>query len=520
MVRVFFINLVLSLGLLFGLSACMDYEERFGDRVFDSLELSVFDLKIAVALGYVNNDIRLRFKISFVMPRDRILLKLPDVFLRAERLYTRIENFSVSDKGKLIPHAKDPSIMVLEHPAGEQVELTYFYRPDDPLKPGKIIFSAPIIRDNYFQFVGLMALIYPVGLIDAPSFPVSISWEVPDDFQIFNSFGSLKNPQNIVTDFDKLRDAFFVGGNNIRKYEVKVRDRPVNITFSGVWQQISDQQFIDIVTRLISKQRETWNDDNFPYFLVHFLAAESDCTGNINFAGTAHPNSFRAFFPSGCQIIPDMKQLISHELTHGWIGKKIRVGKERGHIDGKWLTEGFADYYGRLIAYRAGVITEDEYFNSLNRQLEKYYLSSEKDVSLAELVKRMYKQYSNRSLEDVPYQQGEIVALRLNKSIVETSRSRYSLDDVIREMLKIADREGGSKNFSIEEIASLVDKYSQNAFHPEYQKIKTGEVLSPPDMLGCRPLEQKNFTERYFIRRPSSSLIQVYGRPSHQCMRK
>jgi predicted metalloprotease with PDZ domain len=485
------INFVVSSLILGFLPACEPSDvDQFGEQTFTEQELAALDLKISVSLGQVDKEPRLQFILSFVMPRDRLILKLPDVFLRKEKLYNRIEDLTVSDTGNLFPYQDDNSIKILTSKKGKRVNVTYLFKPNDPPindLPHKESFSAPIIRNNYFQFVGLMAFIFPVALIKAQSFSVTLDWVVPSKFQVFNSFGAKQTTQKIVTDFDKLRDAFFMAGSDMRIYEVTVRERPVYITFQGTWDLISDEQFIDVVTRLLTTQRETWHDENFPYFLVNFLSAESNCSGIINFAGTAHPNSFRAFFPSGCEFIPDMKQLISHELMHMWIGKKIKVGTQRGHIDGKWLTEGFTDYYGRILAYRAGVLSEEQYFNSLNRQLIKYYVSHEHMIPLKGLVARMYKHgYSSRSLEDVPYQQGEIMAWRLNQRIKINSSYRYSLDDVIRDMLAEADNAGGTKNFSIDEISSIINHYVPNAFQEEFSKVQYGKLFIPPKLTDCR----------------------------------
>ena len=489
-IRIAFI--ILCAAMLLKLLACdMSQVDHAAKAAFTKDELNSLDFKLEVALLKNKGLPCLEFKESFVMPRERLLLKLPDVFLREEKLVNRMRDLTVSTGGKLTPVGNNGSAMLVESQVGRRLTLSYLYYPYDPAQeePAQDSFSAPIIREDYFQFVGLMALVYPVALLHAEPFSVTLDWKIPKDFYLFNSFAGQKLTHRVTTDFDKLRDAFFVAGNNIRAYKATVRNQPVYITFEGDFDQITDEQFMNTVTRLLDKQRETWSDDNFPYFLIHIMSSQSDCHERVNFAGTAHPNSFRAFFPSGCALFPDMKQLISHELMHMWIGKIIKVGEKRGHIDGKWFTEGFADYFGRVLAYRAGVLTQDEYFASLNRQLAKYFSNRHRTLPLTALVSQMYKRgRSSRALEDVPYQQGEIMALRLNHQILSASKFTDSLDDVIRDMLNEAKKSNGSKNFTVEEIAAIIDRYSLNALAEEFAKVKTGKLFNVPELTGCRLL--------------------------------
>lgn len=484
-------------------------------------ELKSFDLKITIGLVEEDGLPKLSIKESFNMPREELLVKLPNVFLRTDRLYDRISDLKVSGMGKLKYHRSDPSVLLLENPAGDRVEISYLFGPYDQRSNSKQeSFSAPIIRDQYFQFVGLMALAYPYSLVNAKPFPLTLTWDLPQGFQTINSFGFDERKQAVTTDFDKLRDGLFVAGKDMRFYKLNVHDRPVYISIEGNFSKISDKDFIDTINKLILTQRETWQDFDFPYFFINIISNPQPCSGNIKFAGTAHTNSFRAFFPSDCAFLPEMKQLISHELMHMWIGKKIKVGQERGNIDGKWFTEGWTDYFGRLLAYNADILTESQYFDSLNRQLEKYSASAENQKTLNEQVQRMYRRnISNRDLEDVPYQQGEIMALSLNKQIKMASNHNYSLTDVVREMLKEAKLAGGVKNFSINEIARIVDKFDANAknsFLPEYAKIEGGDILYPPNLEQCRMAQSQKFS-RYVPRRTYSRPIISYGPSFGSC---
>jgi predicted metalloprotease with PDZ domain len=480
-------NTIILVGLALILSGCNESELPF----LSNAEQEELDASYEFALIRMGGEPRLQVKLSLTMPRDQIYLQLPNTFLRKDRLFDRIEALQpMGPHGVISAEKNHNNFKLLKAPKGQRIQVRYFVKPEasESMNQGES-FYAPIIREDYVNFVGSMALVVPfVPKVEGPLVPMKIHWNMPADYEIFNSFGSQQPKQHISSNFAEMWDAVYTAGPHLRTYVTSVRGRPVTIALEGRWTKIADEEFVNIITRLLETQRATWRDDNFPYFFVSFLALGSGCSTNraFRFAGSAHKNSFRAYFPTDCQLTSEMKQLISHELMHQWIGKKVKMGQKPGHIDGKWLTEGWTDYFGRILAYRAQALSEEEYFQTLNKVLIDYQSSKERDVTLHSLVERMYKRgYSTRQLEQVPYQQGEIMALRLNQKIKEISKFKYSLDDVMRDLLREAGPLG-SKNFSVEEIEQIVDIYAPGVFASEYKKVIYGnKLLMPPLLPGC-----------------------------------
>jgi predicted metalloprotease with PDZ domain len=461
----------------------------YEETLLSKEEIAMMNFKIDISHGFKNNEPRLIIEESFSIPRKRFGLQLPNNFMRQDRLFDQIEDLEVTN-AELFSHEKLPYIKLIKTDGDERVTLRYLVKP--LIKEN---FSSSIIRDNYFQFVGSMLLITPIALDPDSDFNVSFNWNLSDKFKILNSFGCFDKGQYFSSSLNKLWDALFVGGSDIRYKKIIINKNPIHIVFNGYWNKFNDDDLTNMVNKLITLQRNTWNDNNFPYFLVSFLSLDKECSSRVNYAGTAHQNSFRAYFPQDCPLLSEMNELISHELMHMWIGKKIIVGQERGKIDGKWFTEGFSDYYGRLMAYRAGLINENNYFNSLNRELENYSLSSEKHTSLSGLVSRMYKKESSSiELEKLPYQQGELMAINLNKDIKIASNFKYSLDNVIKDMLNEAKNNGQSKNFSIDELDSIFKRYLTTGIKPYLTKIINGEVINPTKLIGCKELTTKKTT--------------------------
>ncbi len=483
--------LVLAWLLAFGLFlvGCGD---NFGLREapLTRAELDRLGLKIDVATSDMGGEPFLIITYKFVMPnRENLALQLPDNFLQKTGLHRHIRNLEVLTNGKIIDFNGRSDIKILNATPGEQVVLRYHFlrKSAHDFTPYFDRFTSPNIHHDYFQFVGSMVFLLPIALRNSAKFDLEFNWHVPPSFAIYNSHGANQLHQKVSTNYLGIFDGLFTAGENIRVNESSVRGSQVLVTFKGAFDKISDKDFSEKITSLIDVQRATFGDLNFKYFLVSIFSFRSDCQNGIRTMGTAHLSSFRAFFPSGCQLLPDAIQLISHELFHTYIGKVIMVGKERGHVDGKWFTEGFTDFYGRIFAYRAGLMNIPEYFASLNRQLTKYFSSQAFNVTHQDIIDRMYRAGSTPALESIPYQRGEIFAWRLNKEIKKRSNFKFSLDNVILDMLAEAERHGGTKNFSVGEIERIVDRYAPGIFAIEFRKISYGTTLMPPTLEDCVP---------------------------------
>ena len=462
-------------------------------------EAARLNTKIGVSFVSLNGAPALSVTFRFVMPdRDSLAFQLPDAFLHKTMLYKHILGLQVLSNGRFEDVDGRPELKVLRHAPNQEVKITYVFART-PFGRGdyKDSFSSPVIRDDYFQFVGSMVFILPLVLRRLKSFSLDWTWDVPEGFNVFNSHGARSNHQRIFTNYEGILDGLFVAGDRLRTRQAMVRDHMVEVLIRGVFERISDEDFEKNIVSLIDVQRATFGDPASRYFLVSLFSFPSDCRHGLRTMGTAHVNSFRAFFPSGCAFVPETIQLVSHELFHAYNGKKIKVGKDRGHVDGKWFTEGFTDFYGRIFAYRAGLFSIEEYFKSFNKSLKRYYFSRDIWVTQQDIINRMYRPgLTSSELESIPYQRGEIMAWRLNKKIKMHTGFKASLDNVIMDMLKEANAAGGEKNFDVSEIEQIVDRYAPGEFAVEFSKIQEGGLFVPPTLGDCVSREENLMTAR------------------------
>lgn len=466
-------------------------------------DLEAFNGQLDFSLKESVNNPKLQIEFSFNAPkRNTVYLHLPSSFLKESNLYKRIINLKLLSQGSM-EETTTPNIWMVKKANNDQVKIAYDIEKGEKPK-GQESFFAPIIRNDFWQMVGAMGLVLPTYLFsndinNDSEFELTINAHLPVGFSFFHSFGAQENKQKIKVSLHDLRDSLFLAGKNINRQKILIRDKPVYITFNGEWELFNRDDLAKDIAKLINIQRKVFNDDDFPYYLVNILELKDNCQDGTNFAGTAHKNAFRAYYPKKCPLSPAIKQLISHELVHTWIGKKIRVGKKRAGVDGKWFTEGFADYYGRILALKAGVISPQEYFISLGNMITHYYNSKENRETFSGYQSRAYtpsetfEKSTNNDLEQLPYEQGEILAHNINYSIKQKNK-KYSLSNAILDMLSTIEKEKGFKIFSMQEIDYTIAKYNNFGITPFFKYILHGDIMFAPDQLqSCALLYKSAF---------------------------
>jgi predicted metalloprotease with PDZ domain len=152
---------------------------------------------------------------------------------------------------------------------------------------------------------------------------------------------------------------------------------------------------------------------------------------------------------SGMAGVPEAYQtflgLASHEYFHTWNVKRIKPARfepydlqQENYTSLLWIFEGFTSYYDDLILRRAGTITTEAYLRTLQRAIRSVQaapgrrLQSVAESSFDAWIK-YYRQDENTPNAVVSYYvKGSLVALCLDLTIRAMTRSRRSLDDVMR----------------------------------------------------------------------------------------
>jgi predicted metalloprotease with PDZ domain len=186
------------------------------------------------------------------------------------------------------------------------------------------------------------------------------------------------------------------------------------------------------------------------YERYHFLLALSD---RLGFSGLEHHQCSDNRAEERSLIDDDhfinFASLLTHEYFHSWNGKHRRPAgmlspdfQKPMQDDLLWVYEGLTEYYGDVMAARAGLWKPDEYREHLaavTAGLEARQGRTWRPLQdTADMASKLYgssRQWSMRRRGVDFYDEGELIWLDVDTLIREKSEGTKSLDDFCREFL-------------------------------------------------------------------------------------
>jgi len=234
-----------------------------------------------------------------------------------------------------------------------------------------------------------------------------------------------------------------------------------------------------IVTSLqeiVKTQRSFFNDHDFPYYVISLI--EGNDTNSMG--GTRLYDSFAAYLPKGMKHL-DYYILFAHEHLHNWLGGKIH-NNGRDSLD-YWWSEGFTDYYARVLALRSGGISLEEFIDECNQILRNYYLSPVINQPNT-TIKNSY--WKNENVQKLPYTRGFVFAIYLN-SLIKLHDDTKSIDNIILDLFKIAKQQP----FSVKSFKESAKNYIFQGIEQEIARfIDQGKIIDLTAAASILPLEK------------------------------
>ena len=139
-------------------------------------------------------------------------------------------------------------------------------------------------------------------------------------------------------------------------------------------------------------------------------------------------DSFVATFDATTQL-QDLKLTLAHEMVHTFMGS---LDAAHESLSLSWFSEGLAVYYERVLPYRAGLITADDFLRDLNTTAARYYTDALNNTPNSEIEPRFWADTRVRVL---PYDRGGLYFAALDEKVRHHSQGHRSLDDLVRSML-------------------------------------------------------------------------------------
>ena len=269
----------------------------------------------------------------------------------------------------------------------------------------------------------------------------------------------------VAPDFDTLVDSPIVAGNP-QVYEFAVDGKPHYLVNEGDTSGFDAARAVKDYEAIVRQHRQFWGELPYDRYVVLNVIVPNRGGGlehqnsTVLLAGRTTTQSRNAY--------TTWLTTLTHEIFHTWNGKRLRP-VELGPFDYEkealtrslWVVEGITDYYGDLLALRAGVLTRDEFLGNLSSVIADLQTTPGRLVQSVELASydawiRYYRPDENSPNVSVSYYvKGQVLAFLLDARIRRLTNGARSLDDVMRAAYA---RYSGARGFTPDQFRQLAEQ--------------------------------------------------------------
>jgi predicted metalloprotease with PDZ domain len=269
----------------------------------------------------------------------------------------------------------------------------------------------------------------------------------------------------VAPDFDTLVDSPIVAGNP-QVYEFSVDGKPHYLVNEGDTSGFDAMRAVKDLEAIVREHRRFWGALPYDKYVVLNVIVPTRGGGlehknsTVLLAGRTTTQSRNAY--------TTWLTTLTHEIFHTWNGKRLRP-VELGPFDYEkealtrslWVVEGLTDYYGDLLALRAGVLTRAEFLGNLSSVIADLQSTPGRLLQSVELASydawiRYYRPDENSPNVSISYYvKGQVLGFLLDARIRQLTNGARSLDDVMRAAYA---RYSGARGFTPDQFRQVAEQ--------------------------------------------------------------
>jgi predicted metalloprotease with PDZ domain len=288
-------------------------------------------------------------------------------------------------------------------------------------------------------------------------------------------------------DFDTLVDSPIVAGD-LDVHEFVVDGSRHVVVDAGDRSQWNLGSAVKDLERMVREVRKFWGA--LPFKRYVFLNVIRQGGG-----GLEHANStLLTTSPKAAGPTKGWLSFVAHEYFHAFNVKRLRP-VELGPFDYEnpptttslWLSEGGTTYFAQLMLARSGVITREDFLESMSSAIASLQKSPGRLLQSLEQSSAEVWNNSNSGVGAKPttvsyYVKGNVVSFLLDAHLRRVTGGKRSLDDVMR---LAYERYGGVRGFTAEELRATVEEVAGRGVKAWFTKsIGSAGELDYGEMLG------------------------------------
>ena len=397
----------------------------------------------------------------------------------------RIAGLQIRAGGQVLPWVRDtvdPSAFHVEIPKGvAQIEIQHQFLSALSRDGGRVVMTREMLNLQWISMV-----LYPAGH-HAERIQVQAEVRLPPGWQQASALrvqadGKADSQDGgerlrfAPVDLDTLMDSPLFAGLHMRRIELDPpgQTRPVvlNIMADTPEELQASEAQIEAHRRLVQQADKLFASRHFAHY--DFLLAISDRLGGI---GLEHhqssENGVRPGYFKDWAKRPGSRSLLPHEYTHSWNGKfrrpadlwtpNFNVPMQDSLL---WLYEGQTDYWGRVLAVRAGLVSPEQMRDNLaetaamlSHRGGRLWRNLQDTTNEGAMGKsRSEPEWSSWQRGADYYAESVLIWLDADTLIREKSGGQRSLDDFARRFFGVQDGRVRPLTYRFEDVVAALNE--------------------------------------------------------------
>lgn len=271
---------------------------------------------------------------------------------------------------------------------------------------------------------------------------ISVKLNVPDHWDVACS---MQNEGNALfaKGFDELFDSPFIASGDLQKRSYESNGVNFHVWFNGEVKPDWDRLMKDFKAFTDSQMAKFME---FPVEEYHFL---NQILPYKAYHGVEHQRSTVIALGPSYDVFGDLyKELLgvsSHELYHTWNVKAIRPIEmspydftQENYSKLGYICEGVTTYMGDLFLLKSGVFNLEQYFNEMNRQLQRHFDNPARFY--ASVAESSFDTWLDGYVPGAPgrkvsiYTEGCLISFVIDVRILMATGNKYGLDEVMKRL--------------------------------------------------------------------------------------
>ena len=415
-----------------------------------------------------------------------------------------IYNYSglrISANGKAIPWTRDPADVYAFHvdvPKGAKaidVEAQFLSAVEAP--QGPVMMTQEMLRLNWY-----IAALYPAGHY-ARQVKFDVSVKLPAGWDYATALETASKSGDWIkfkTDsWETVIDSPLFAGKYMRKFDLDPGGRSrvtLNVMGDDPAQVDPPQSVIDVHRELVKQADKLYGARHFNHY--DFLLSVSD---RLATAGTEHQrssdNGVNAQYFTAWNTGFVSKDLLAHEYTHSWNGKYRRPAElwtpafntpMRAAL--LWVYEGQTQYWGHVLAARAGFVTKQQALDLIANNAATYDTRTGRewrplvDTTMDPVIAaRRSLPWQNWQRSEDYYSEGQLIWMDVDTLIREKTKNKKSLDDFAKAFFGVKDGDWGQLTYTRKDLVAALNKLAPMDWEAFFRK-RVDEVATKAPLDG------------------------------------